>query len=47
MALSVTKMGSHQLGKNNKPVQRERRKDYMQLSGMRRRIHRRQVGMME
>lgn len=42
MVSSVTKMG-----KNNKPVQRERRKDHMQLSGKRRWTQRRRVGMME
>lgn len=33
--------------KSDKPVQRERKKGHVQLSGMRRRIQRRQVGMME
>ncbi len=47
MVLSVTRTGLHHLGKSNKPVQRERREDHMQLNGMRRRIQRRQVGMME
>ena len=34
-------------GKTNKPAQRERRKDHVQPSGMRRQIQRRPVGMMQ
>ena len=33
--------------RKGKPVQRKRRKDQLQLSGMRRQIQKRQVGMME